>query len=149
MREKMIPGRIDHEGYKQITLQSDYDREGKLIVAYDDQGDIYIQTDGYVRMANTSSSFVSNNLKEHLRDLVNDSLSDVRIGTEVEYKGKMYVCKPAPPDDQKQDPDEECEGCAFLKLHRQGDKVCGKFYCVDDERSDDTNVIFVEKGGDQ
>ena len=107
MREKMIPGRIDHEGYKQITLQSDYDREGKLIVAYDDQGDIYIQTDGYVRLANTSSSFVSNNLKEHLRDLVNDSLSDVRIGTEVEYKGKMYICKPAPPDDQKQDPDEE------------------------------------------
>lgn len=149
MREKMIPGRIDHEGYKQITLQSDYDREGKLIVAYDDQGDIYIQTDGYVRLANTSSSFVSNNLKEHLRDLVNDSLSDVRIGTEVEYKGKMYVCKPTPPDDQKQDPDEACEGCAFLKLHRQGDKVCGKFYCVDDERSDDTNVIFVEKGGDQ
>lgn len=145
----MIPGRIDHEGYKQITLQSDYDREGKLIVAYDDQGDIYIQTDGYVRLANTSSSFVSNNLKEHLRDLVNDSLSDVRIGTEVEYKGKMYVCKQAPPDDQKQDPDEACEGCAFLKLHRQGDKVCGKFYCVDDERSDDTNVIFVEKGGDQ
>lgn len=149
MREKMIPGRIDHEGYKQITLQSDYDREGKLIVAYDDQGDIYIQTDGYVRLANTSSSFVSNNLKEHLRDLVNDSLSDVRIGTEVEYKGKMYVCKPAPPDDKKQDPDEACEGCSFLKLHRQGDKVCGKFYCVDDERSDDTNVIFVEKGGDQ
>ncbi|MCR5504069.1 MAG: hypothetical protein K6E94_00585 [Elusimicrobiaceae bacterium] len=148
MRDKMIPGRIDHERYKQITLQSDYDRNGSLIIAYDDQGDIYIQTDGYVRLANTSSSFVGNNLKEHLRDLVNESLSDVKIGTEVEYRGKIYVCKPALPDDQKQDPDDECDGCA-LKGCKGIDSPCLKYLCIDDERSDHNNIRFVEKGGDQ
>lgn len=148
MREKMIPGRIDHEGYKQITLQSDYDREGKLIVAYDDQGDIYIQTDGYVRLANTSSSLVGNNLKEHLIDLVNDGLSDVKIGTVIEYQGKQYVCKPALRDDEKQDPDEDCEGCAFNGC-RGSNSPCLKYLCIDDERADHNNIRFVEKGGDK
>ena len=147
MRDKMIPGRIDNEGYKQITLQSDYDRNGSLTIAYDDQGDIYIQTDGYVRLANTSSSMVGNNLKEHLIDLVNDGLSDVKIGTVIEYQGKQYVCKPALRDDEKEDPDEECEGCAFHALQRKGDNVCSKFYCCDCERADNTYVRFVEKGG--
>ena len=145
--EKMIPGMIDNEVYKQITLQSDYDHDGSLTIAYDDQGDIYIQTDGYVRLTNTSSSMVGKNLKEHLMNLVNDGLSDVRIGTVVEYQGKSYVCKVALRDDEKKDPDEECEGCDFYALHRQGKSVCSKYYCCDCERSDNTNVRFVEKGG--
>ncbi len=143
MRDKMIPGRIDNEGYKQITLQSDYDREGKLIVAYDDQGDIYIQTEGYVRFANTSSSFVCSRLKEHLKDLVSDSLSDIAIGTEIEHEGKTYVCQPALKDSQKEDPDDECEGCAFNK--RKWLNPCSDFFCADSDRADLTNIRFVEK----
>lgn len=147
MREKMIPGRIDHEGYKQITLQSDYDREGKLIVAYDSHGDVYIQTEGYVRFANISSSMVGKNIKEHLKDLVNDGLSDVKIGTVVEFLGKRYVCQPALSDDQKKDPDEECEGCAFFPYRSFKNTPCTKYYCADIDRGDHIDVRFVEKGG--
>ena len=141
----MMPGQVDNGHYKQITLQSDYDRDGKLILAYDDQGDIYIQTEGFVRFANTSSSFVCSRLKEHLIDLVNDNLSDIAIGTEVVHEGKTYVCKPALTASQKNDPDEECEGCAFKDLHWQHGSPCCKYYCVDSERSDNKDIRFVEK----
>ena len=70
MRERMIPGQIDNEHYRQITLQSDYDHDGKVIIAHDDQGDVYIQTEGFVRFSNTSGSRVSKEIREMLRDLL-------------------------------------------------------------------------------
>ena len=144
----MIPGRRDTNRYKQVTLQSDYDRDGKLIIAYDDQGDIYVETHGEVRFANLSTSLVGKTAKEFLKDLVNHSLSDIPIGTCVEHQGKVYVCKHALSDDQKEDPDEECEGCAFNGC-RGSNSPCLKYLCIDDERSDHNNIRFVEKGGDQ
>lgn len=139
MRDKMIPGRIDNEGYKQITLQSDYDREGKLIVAYDDQGDIYIQTEGFVRFANTSGSRVGKEIMEMLRDLVSHEISDIKIGTEIQHKGNTYICKAAPKGC------DDCTGCAFECEWGKPGSPCGKYLCASDERHDGTDIQFVRK----
>lgn len=140
MREKMIPGQIDTGQYKQVTLQSDYDRDGKLILGFDDQGDIYIQTDGYVRFAATSGSRVSPQVKEMLRDIVEHEIEDIKIGSEIRYNGKTYVCKLAPKGS------DDCEGCAFDSLCRNINSPCVKYICTDSERGDNNNIIFVEKG---
>ena len=137
----MIPGQIETSGYKQVTIQSDYDRDGKLIIGYDSQGDVYIQTDGYVRLAQISSSFASTQIRSMLRDLVDHQISDIKIGAEFKFQGRTFVCKKAPKGT------DECEGCVFNKTY--GKDPCGRYFCSADDRGDCTEIIFFEKGGDQ
>ncbi len=116
-----------------IKSESSYN---EMTILLDESGDIHIGLHGAITIKGKGSK-INSDVYESLLDIINTIEHDVPIGNTVTIKGREYTCKEAPDDGWDDDP---CDICAFGNRR----DICMKyaFRCVDEERADNTNIIF-------
>ncbi len=120
----------------EVTITSDTNPEAKMHLLLDEAGDIHVGLQGAITVKFKGSK-LNKEIHQNLLDIIQTTEEDVPIGKTITVEGQQYTCKEAPDDSWGIEP---CDICAL----RYRKDICMKyaFRCIDEERADNTNIIF-------